>query len=194
MLPFPPFLSSLSFSPSLSLSFSLFPSLLPSSFNRLRVYSSIDSLRKKKTPSSRHRAFICSPDLERICIRANRLWLVRDHPTLHIVLEATISVSCFYSTDQTRPCTLWISRYVASITFPSLEELALTLYVFLVMLSYDVKAGMEFCGLWWKSAQREFWSKLPVHLRYPCDLLRTLGCLLLNKQWWVTLLEETWTK
>ena len=46
------------------------------------------------TPSSRHRAFICSPDLERICIRANRLSLVRDHATLHIVLEE-ISHICF---------------------------------------------------------------------------------------------------
>ena len=76
------------------LSFSLFPSLLPSSFNRLCAYLSIDSPRKKMTPSC-HRVFICSPNLERICIRANRLLLVRDHPTLHIVLEAAISVSFF---------------------------------------------------------------------------------------------------
>ena len=81
-------------------SFSLFHSLLPSSFNRLHAYASIDSPRKKMTPSSGHRAFICSPNLERICIHANRLLLVRDHPMLHIVLEAAISVSCLHSTGQ----------------------------------------------------------------------------------------------
>ena len=75
------------------------------------------------TPSSRHRMFIWSPNLERICIRANLLSLVQDHPTLHIVLEAAISVSCFYSTGQTRPCTLWIFRYFASITFTVIQNI-----------------------------------------------------------------------
>ena len=98
--------------PSLLLSLSFSPSFLQVLTDSLHIRQLIHWKKKKKW-----RAFICSPDLERICIRANRLSLVRDHQTLHIALEAAISVSCFYSTGKTRPCTLWISRYVASITF-----------------------------------------------------------------------------
>ena len=83
VLPFPRFLS-FSFPPS----FSFLQVLTDSVHIRQLIH------REKMTPS-RHHAFLCSPDLERICIRANRLSLVRDHPTLHIVLEAAISVSCF---------------------------------------------------------------------------------------------------
>ena len=69
------------------------------------------------TRSSRHRAFLRSRDLERIYRRANWLSLVRDLPTLHMVLEAAIPVSCCHSTGHTRSCALRMSRYVASITF-----------------------------------------------------------------------------
>ena len=65
-----------------------------------------------------------------------------------LVLEAAISVSCFYSTGQTRPCTLWISRYVASITFTVLD---MTLN----------------CSWWWGSCSGvwRMWSNpsLPLH-------------------------------
>ena len=103
----------------MSASYSLFPVLfLPSSCNKTfeRAHQLIHS-EKKITRSSCHRAFLCSPDLERICIHANWLSLVRDLPMLHIVLEAAIPVSCFHSTGQTCPCALRMSRYVASITF-----------------------------------------------------------------------------
>ena len=57
-----------------------------------------------------------SRDFARICIYANYFSLVQDLPLLNM-LEAAISVSCFCSTSQKRPCALWMSRYVASITF-----------------------------------------------------------------------------
>ena len=88
-------------------------SLSPSSCNK--TFSSVDS--ERITHFSRHRAFLRSRDLETICTRANWLSLVRDLPMLHMVLEAAIPVSCFYSTGQTRPCALRMCRYVASITF-----------------------------------------------------------------------------
>ncbi len=77
---------------------SVSPSFSPSSCNEtfMRAHQLIHS--ERIPHSSHHRAFISSPDLERICIRANQLSPVRDLPTLHIVLEAAISVYCFYST------------------------------------------------------------------------------------------------
>ena len=94
-----------------------FPSFLPSSCNKTfeRARQLIHS--ERITRSSCHGVFISSPDLERICIRANRLSLVQDLPMLHVVLEAAISVSWSYTTGQTRLCTLWSSKYVESITF-----------------------------------------------------------------------------
>ena len=100
-----------SFFLSISLSFS--PSSCNKTFERARQLTHSERI----TRSSRHHAFLRSWDLETICIRANWLSLVRDFPTLHMVLEAAIPVSCFYSTGQTRLCALRMSRYVASITF-----------------------------------------------------------------------------
>ena len=85
---------------------SFLPSFSPSSCNKTfeRARQLIHS--EKITPSSHHCAFISLPDLKRICIHANRLSPVQDLPILHIVLEAAISVSRFYSTGQTHSCML----------------------------------------------------------------------------------------
>ena len=96
---------------------SVSPSFSPSSCDRTFERACRLTHSERITRSSRHRAFLCSRDLARICIRANWLSLVWDLLTLNMVLEAVIPVSCFRSTGQIRQCALRMSRYVASITF-----------------------------------------------------------------------------
>ena len=104
-----------SFLPSVSPSFS--PSISPSSCNKTFERARQLTHSERITRSSCHHAFLHSRGLARICICANWLSLVRDLPTLNMVLEAAIPVSCFRCTGQTRPCMLRMSRYVASIAF-----------------------------------------------------------------------------
>ena len=97
-------------------SFSLFPSLLPSSCNGLHAYSSIDSPRKKwRLLAVTVRLYARLISKEFAYAQIDSCWF--EITQRYIVLEAAISVSCFYSIGQTCSCTLWISRYVASITF-----------------------------------------------------------------------------
>ena len=100
--------------PSFLLSVSL--SFCPSSCNKTFKRDCRLTHSERITRSSRHRAFLHSRDLTRICIRANWLLLVRDL-TLNMVLGAAIPVSRFHSIGQTCPCALLMSRYVASNIF-----------------------------------------------------------------------------
>ena len=67
------------------------PSFSPSSCNKTFKHARQLIHSERITRSSCHRAFISSPDLERICICTNRLLPVRDLPKLHIVVSTPCS-------------------------------------------------------------------------------------------------------